>query len=108
VGQEALNKFVLDLSGANYEVIRVTGHTDRIGSRAYNTRLSEHRAEAVKTYLVESSGIPSSKISTKGVGASEPMTKPGECKGKRSRELIACLAPDRRVEVEVTATRTSK
>jgi OOP family OmpA-OmpF porin len=108
VGQEALNKFVLDLNGANYEVITVTGHTDRIGSRAYNTRLSEHRAEAVKTYLVESSGIPSSKISTKGVGASEPVTKAGECKGKKSIKLIACLAPDRRVEVEVTATRTSK
>jgi OOP family OmpA-OmpF porin len=108
VGQEALNKFALDLNGANYEVIIVTGHTDRIGSRAYNTRLSERRAEAVKTYLVESSGIPSYKISTKGVGASEPMTKPGVCKGKKSKKLIACLAPDRRVEVEVTSTRTSK
>jgi OOP family OmpA-OmpF porin len=108
VGQKALDKFVLELNGTTYEVITVTGHTDRIGSPAYNTRLSEHRAEAVKTYLVESSGIPSSKISTKGVGESEPVTKPGECKGDKSKKLIACLAPDRRVEVEVTATRTSK
>ena len=108
VGQEALHKFAVELSGANYEVIMVTGHTDRIGSRAYNTRLSERRAEAVKTYLVESSGISADKITTKGVGEAQPVTKPSECKGKKTRKLIACLAPDRRVEVEVAATRTSK
>jgi OOP family OmpA-OmpF porin len=58
--------------------------------------------------MVVSTGIPPATIITKGVGESEPITKPGECKGKKSKKLIACLAFDRRVEVEVTATRTAK
>ena len=108
-GQMALDKFAADLRGANFEVIAITGHTDRIGSHAYNINLSIHRAETVKAYLVESAGIPSDKITTNGVDGSYPVTKPGECKGnKATRKLIACLAPDRRVEVEVAATRTSK
>jgi OOP family OmpA-OmpF porin len=108
-GQRALDKFVADLQGAKYEVITITGHADRIGSKAANMRLSERRAEAVKNYLIESAGIPADKISAKGVGSSEPMTKPGECKGKKAtKKLVACLAPDRRVEAEVVATRTAK
>ena len=108
-GQRALDKFVADLQGAKYEVITITGHTDRIGSKAANKRLSERRAVAVKAYLVESAGIPADKISAKGVGSAEPMTKPGECKGKKAtKKLVACLAPDRRVEAEVVATRTAK
>lgn len=108
-GRAALDKFSADLSGADYEVVKVTGHTDRIGSHAYNMKLSTHRAEAVKAYLVESAGIPADKIEAVGVDGAEPVTLPGQCKGKKvTRALIACLAPDRRVEVEVSATRTSK
>ena len=107
-GKQAIDKFIADLSGASYDVITVTGHTDRIGSEAYNMKLSERRAEAVKVYMVESTGIPSDKITAKGMGKSEPVTKPGECNGNKSKKLIACLASDRRVEVEVTATREAK
>ncbi|MDP2694775.1 MAG: OmpA family protein [Gallionella sp.] len=111
-GKQALDRFAAELKGANYEVIMVTGHTDRIGSQKYNQRLSERRAEMVKAYLVESAGIPASKIETRGVDGAEPVTKPGECRSKKgakaTKQLIACLAPDRRVEVEVIATRTSK
>ena len=108
-GQHGLDKFSTDLRGANFDVITVTGHTDRIGSHTYNQKLSTRRAEVVKAYLVESAGISSDKITAKGVDGSDPVTKPGECKGnKATRELIACLAPDRRVEVEVAATRTAK
>ena len=108
-GRQALDKFATDLKGANFEVITVTGHTDRIGSHAYNQKLSALRAETVKAYLVESAGIPSDKITAKGVDGADPVTKPGECKGKKAtKKLIACLAPDRRVEIEVAATRTSK
>jgi len=110
-GKQAIDKFVADLRGATFSVITVTGHTDRIGSHAYNQKLSERRAESVKAYLVESAGIPSDRITAKGAGESEPMTKPGECKNnkghKTTKELIACLAPDRRVDVEVVATRSS-
>lgn len=107
-GQQALGKFAEDLKGASYDVITVTGHTDRIGSDEYNMKLSERRAEVVKAYLVESSGMPSDKITARGVGGAEPVTKPGECKRERGNKLITCLAPDRRVEAEVNATRTSK
>jgi OOP family OmpA-OmpF porin len=107
-GQRALDKFAADLTGADFSVITITGHTDRIGSHAYNMKLSARRAEAVKAYLVESAGIPADKIIARGVDGTVPMTKPGECKGtKATKKLIACLGPDRRVEVEVTATRTS-
>jgi OOP family OmpA-OmpF porin len=108
-GQQALHNFAADLRGADFSVIMVTGHTDRIGAHAYNMKLSTSRAEAVKAYLVESEGIPADKIETKGVDGAEPVTQPGECKGNKvTPALKACLAPDRRVEVEVNATRTSK
>ena len=107
-GQEALNKFVADLRDASFDIITVTGHTDRIGSKTYNMKLSTRRAEAVKAYLVKYSGIPSDKITANGVGGAEPVTKPGECNSKNSKKLIAYLAPDRRVEVEVSAMRISQ
>jgi len=107
-GQRTLNKFSADLKGADYQVITVTGYTDRIGSHAYNLKLSERRAEAVRVYLIGAAGIPAEKITAKGADGAYPVTKPGECKGKKAtKKLIACLAPDRRVEVEVAATRIS-
>jgi OOP family OmpA-OmpF porin len=105
-GKQHLDKFAADLRGANFAAITVTGHTDRIGSHAHNMKLSTRRAEAVKTYLVASAGIPAGKIAARGTDGSDPVTKPGECKGKQAtKELIACLQPDRRVEVEVSGTR---
>jgi len=105
-GQQELDQFAAKLNGTQFDVITVTGHTDRIGSHAYNQKLSEHRAETVKGYLVGHAGIASDKIAAKGVDGSDPVTKPGECQGKKAtKALIACLQPDRRVEVEVSGTR---
>ena len=105
-GKQALDKFAADLTGVRIDVIAVTGHTDRIGSRAYNQALSTRRAEAVKSYLVQPGGIAAGAITARGADESQPVTKPGECKGeKASKSLIACLQPDRRVEVEVTGTK---
>jgi len=105
-GKQELDKFVRDLTGANYDQIKVTGHTDRIGSHDYNMKLSTERANAVSAYLVTSGGIAQAKISARGVNGSNPVTKPGDCKGnKPTPQLIACLQPDRRVDVEVTGTR---
>lgn len=105
-GVQELNKFASDLKGTDYELITVTGHTDRLGSHAYNMKLSSRRADAVKSYLVDSAGIPAGKIGAKGVNGSDPVTKPGECKGTAAtKQLIACLQPDRRVDVEVSGTK---
>ena len=107
-GKLALDKFAGDLKGTQYDAVKVTGHTDRIGSPAYNQKLSSRRAEAVSTYLVET-GVASNKIAAQGVGSTNPVTKPGECVGnKPTAKLIACLQPDRRVEVEVTGTKPAR
>lgn len=103
-GKATLDDFAQTLRGAKYEVILVIGHTDRIGSAAYNQKLSERRAKAVKAYLVRK-GIEANRIHAEGKGETEPITKPGDCRGLRGKTLIACLQPDRRVEVEVAATK---
>ena len=105
-GKQALDKFAADLKGTNFEVITAIGHTDRIGSPASNMALSKRRADAVRTYLVESAAIPATKITAQGKGEAEPITKAGDCKGNNAtKQLIVCLQPDRRVEVEVSGTR---
>lgn len=78
--------------------ITVTGHTDRLGSDAYNRRLSQQRADTVRSYLVQK-GLPAAKITARGLGEQAPVV---QCKDSMGRnELIACLQPNRRVEVEV-------
>lgn len=105
-GRTALDTFVRDMQGSAYDVVIVEGHTDRLGSEAYNQALSLRRAEAVRQYLVTSGSLDSGKVSGKGFGESRPVTAAGDCVGQRATpRLIACLQPDRRVEVEVTGTR---
>jgi OmpA-OmpF porin, OOP family len=102
-GKVALNEFAAQLQGNNFTMITVIGHTDRIGSHAYNQALSARRAESVKAYLV-GTGIPADKIDARGVDGDDPVTKPEDCPGQaRTPKLIACLQPDRRVVVDVTA-----
>ncbi|HEX9302548.1 MAG TPA: OmpA family protein [Casimicrobiaceae bacterium] len=100
-GKAAIDSEIISkLSGVQkLELVLVTGHTDPIGTQAYNQKLSERRADAVRDYLV-SKGIAKDKIETLGMGKTQPV--PGVvCKQKNMKELIACYAPDRRVEVEV-------
>ena len=86
------------------EVVLVTGHTDRLGTDAHNQPLSLRRADAVRDYLV-SKGVPRDKIETLGMGEKQPL--PGvQCDQKNLKELIACLQPNRRVEVEVKGEST--
>lgn len=103
-GRAALDDFVARIKGIDPEMIMAVGHTDRFGSEAYNQRLSEQRAEAVKAYLV-SQGIRSDRVQTEGKGETQPVTKAGECDSARSVKSIACMQPDRRVEIEVAGTR---
>ena len=82
------------------ERIRLVGHTDRLGSDAYNQKLSEQRAWTVKAYL-QSRGV-SAPIQAEGVGESSPSGTTGHCQGERATAaLTKCLQPDRRVSVEV-------
>jgi OmpA-OmpF porin, OOP family len=105
-GRQSLDKLAGDLRGIRYDTIQVTGHTDRLGPHDYNLKLSQRRAEAVSAYLVQSGGIDAGKISAKGINGANPETRPGDCRGnKPTAALIACLQPDRRVEVEVSGTR---
>lgn len=77
--------------------IRITGHTDRLGDEAYNRKLSQQRAETVRRYLV-GKGVPAGVISAVGAGESQPVK---ECSSLPRQELIECLKPNRRVEIEV-------
>ena len=78
-----------------FELVIVTGHTDRIGSDAYNLKLSERRANAVKAYII-TKGIDATRLKAVGKGKSEPVV---ECKGVRGKAAIACLQPNRRVVI---------
>jgi OOP family OmpA-OmpF porin len=77
--------------------VDITGYTDRLGSTKYNQKLSERRANAVRDYLV-AKGIDGNRLRASGKGEANPIVT--DCKQKKKSDLIACLAPNRRVEVE--------
>ena len=97
-GKAKLDDLVGKVSGINLEVIIAVGHTDSVGSDAYNQKLSVKRSEAVKAYLV-SKGIEKNRVYTEGKGEKQPVadnkTKEGQAK-------------NRRVEIEVVGTRANK
>ena len=101
-GQAALDQLYSQLSNLDPKdgSVVVLGYTDRIGSDAYNQGLSERRAQSVVDYLI-SKGIPADKISARGMGESNPVTGNTCDNVKQRAALIDCLAPDRRVEIEV-------
>lgn len=88
---------------ASVESINLVGHADRIGNAAYNDRLSQRRADAVAAALANA-GVNPSLMSTSSMGSRSPVAN---CSG-RGAELIACLRPDRRVDVEITGTRRAQ
>ena len=98
-----LDDLVGKLRNVTLEVVIAVGHADRIGSDAYNMKLSVRRADSVKAYLV-SKGVTASRVYTEGKGERQPVK---ECKGdKKTKELIACLEPNRRVELEAVGSVT--
>ena len=94
-GKAKLDDLVGKIKGINLEVIIAVGHTDSVGSDAYNQKLSVRRAEAVKAYLV-SKGIEKNRVYTEGKGEKQPVA---DNKTKEGR------AKNRRVEIEVVGTR---
>lgn len=106
-GKMALDDFLDRMKNINPEVIIAVGHADRFGSDAYNQRLSEQRVASVKTYLL-SKGVEPNRIHTEGKGETQPVTKPGQCDGAKSAKVVACLQPDRRVDIEVVGTQIAR
>lgn len=100
-GKKKLDEVVAKLKGRSFDQILVVGHTDRLGSVALNQPLSLKRAQAVKDYLA-SKKIDDRLIRIAGKGSAEPVTTAKQCPGKGGPKVIACLAPDRRVEIKVT------
>lgn len=98
-GRREIARLASQLEGARYERIEVVGHTDRLGSPAYNQRLSEKRAEAVRGALV-AQGVAPSRVVASGRGETQPVV---QCDRSAKSALIACLAPNRRVDIVVEA-----
>ena len=103
-GRDALDSFVSKLRDVSPETIMAIGHTDRIGTERYNQHLSEQRVASVKAYMV-SKGVEPGRVYTEGKGETQPVTKAGDCAGPKSAKVIACLQPDRRVDIEVIGTK---
>ena len=97
-GKAKLDDLVGKVKDINLEVIIAVGHTDSVGSVAYNQKLSVRRAEAVKAYLV-SKGIEKNRVYTEGKGKSQPVADNKTAEGR---------AKNRRVEIEVVGTRAAK
>ena len=100
---DAANNEINALGLAN-PAIQVNGHADRIGKQAANLKLSQRRAETVANYLV-SKGQNAANVTAVGYGSANPVTG-NTCDAVKGRKaLIACLAPDRRVEVQVQGSK---
>ncbi|HEX9719161.1 MAG TPA: OmpA family protein [Ramlibacter sp.] len=97
-GRAKLDDLVGKVKGINLEVIIAVGHTDSVGTDAYNQRLSVRRAEAVKAYLV-SRGIEKNRVYTEGKGEKQPVASNRTAEGR---------AKNRRVEIEVVGTRANR
>jgi OOP family OmpA-OmpF porin len=97
-GKASLDDLTSKLKDINLEVIIAVGHTDAIGTDAYNQKLSVRRAEAVKAYL-QSKGVESNRIYTEGKGEKQPVADNKSAAGR---------AKNRRVEIEVVGTRSTQ
>ena len=97
-GKEKLDDLTGKIKDINLEVIIAVGHTDSVGSDAYNQKLSVRRAEAVKAYLV-SKGIEKSRVYTEGKGEKQPVA---------DNKTAAGRAQNRRVEIEVVGTKAAQ
>ncbi|SQH97218.1 porin OmpA [Haemophilus haemolyticus] len=102
--QAALDGIYGEIAQVNNAKVAVAGYTDRIGSDAGNLKLSQRRADTVANYFV-AKGVSADAISATGYGKANPVTGATCDQVKGRKALIACLAPDRRVEIAVNGTK---
>jgi len=86
-GKKSIDDAVAKMKGVDVEMVIATGHTDSVGSDAYNQKLSERRAAAVKDYLA-SKGIPAAKITTIGKGESQPVATNKTAEGRQKNRRV--------------------
>lgn len=98
-GKSELNRIAQTILGAENPRVAIEAYADPIGTEQYNLELSQQRAQAVKEYLT-AQGVPNSAIQAQGKGTTRSFA---ECADKKGRELVECLAPNRRAEVEFAA-----
>ncbi|MGB3276986.1 MAG: OmpA family protein [Castellaniella sp.] len=94
-GKQVLDQVAQQAGSVNLETVIATGHTDSIGTEAYNQKLSERRANTVKQYLI-SKGVPADRIYAEGKGELQPVASNKTREGR---------AQNRRVEIEIVGTR---
>ena len=107
-GKARLDQLASEIKDAQVDEIVAVGHADRIASEDYNQKLSEARAQSVKDYMAGKVANPN-RVTAQGKGESQPVTgddckKMGAERGS-NKKLVACLQPDRRVEIEVLGSR---
>lgn len=101
-GAQQIDMYIPSLVARGEVRLDIVGHTDRIGSYDSNMDLSKRRADAVRDRIVSSGRIDPGQIRTRGVGPRNPIV---HCDQQNRNELIKCLAPNRRVEINVTDIR---
>jgi outer membrane protein OmpA-like peptidoglycan-associated protein len=100
-GRQKLQEFAKDIltNQQQWQQIIITGHTDRLGGHEYNLLLGQKRADSIKDYLVANYSVAANRIKTRSMGYVQPVVY---CAGEQKTDaLIACLQPNRRVEIEV-------
>jgi OmpA-OmpF porin, OOP family len=91
-GKQRLDQFITESDGVNIGTVVISGHTDSVGSKAYNDRLSLRRAQTVRSYLA-SKGLHASQFDVQGYGFSKPVASNATAEGR---------ARNRRVEVQTS------
>ncbi|ASW02172.1 OmpA family protein [Paraburkholderia aromaticivorans] len=101
-GKRQLDEVATDLKTvpAQHE-LKITGYADRLGDKSYNLGLSQQRARTVERYL-RTHGV-SLPMTAQGRGSANPLV---DCRWAKRAVLRRCLAPNRRVEIELVAARS--